>query len=155
MTTIKTTTSRLLQLRHYDYGGGGRGGDTVTEAASVLFFDLAVCTISTFNVGIRSTYQQMSSVCGQSMSGNSDTKMCPHSKNHVAKIGLSGQNLATFCHVADMSPTLPNQVLRFVAPDKDRCFVASDKDSWNCHRHVGNMSPQHLFVTYFWPSGHV
>jgi len=41
------------------------------------------------------------------MSGNSNTKVSRHTKNHVAKIGLSGQNLATCWHVADMSPTLP------------------------------------------------
>jgi hypothetical protein len=75
------------------------------------FFDLVVCRIRTFNVVIRSTYLQMSSIRGTSMSGNSDTKVCRHSKNHVVKIGLSGQNLATFRLVADMSPTLPTKSL--------------------------------------------
>ena len=37
------------------------------------------------------------------MSGNSDTTVSRHTKNHVAKIGLSGQNLATFRHVADIT----------------------------------------------------
>ena len=54
---------------------------------------------------------QISSVRGPSMSGNSDTKESRHTKNHVAKIGLSGQKWATFfpCrrHVADMSLTFP------------------------------------------------
>ena len=47
------------------------------------------------------------SVFGPSMSGNSNKKVCRHKKNHVAKIGLSGQKWATFRLVADMSPTFP------------------------------------------------
>jgi hypothetical protein len=39
------------------------------------------------------------------MSENPDKKGCRHAQNHVANIGLSGQNLATFRRVADMSPT--------------------------------------------------
>ena len=50
-------------------------------------------------------YVHIWSVFGPSMSGNPDTKVSRHTKNHVAKIGLSGQNLATFRLVADMSPT--------------------------------------------------
>ena len=81
----------------------------VRRAHAPLFFDvdLAVCRIRTFNVGIRPTYLQMSSVRGPSMSGNRDTKVSRHTKNNVAKIGLTGQNLVTCRHVADMSPTLP------------------------------------------------
>ena len=79
----------------------------VACALAVLFFDLAVCRICTFNVGIKSTYLRILSVRGPSMSGNGDTKVSRHTKNHVAKIGLSRQNLATCRHVADMSPTLP------------------------------------------------
>ena len=74
---------------------------------SSFFFDLAVCRIRTFNVGTRSTYLKMSSVRGPSMSGNGDTKVSRHSKNHVADIGPFGENLATFRDVADMSPTFP------------------------------------------------
>ena len=83
----------------------GGGVLEVLRVGGPLFFELAVCRIRTFNVGIRSTYLRISSVRGPSMSGNSDTKVSRHTKNHVAKIGLSGQNLATFRHVADMSPT--------------------------------------------------
>ena len=60
---------------------------------------------STFDVGISSKLTRLSSVHGTSMSGNHDTKVCRHSRNHVAKIGLSGQKLATFRLVADMLPT--------------------------------------------------
>jgi hypothetical protein len=51
------------------------------------------------------TYVHMLSVLGTSMSGNRDTKVCPHTVNHVTKIGLSGQQLVTFRLVADMLPT--------------------------------------------------
>ena len=60
---------------------------------------------STFHVGIRSKLYRISSVRGTSMSENHDTKVCRHTKNHVAKIGLSGRKWATFSLVADMSPT--------------------------------------------------
>ena len=94
---------------------GGGGGDERRRSRGVvvylsrgpLFFLFGVCRIRTFNVGIKPTYLQMSSVFGPSMSGNGDTKVSRHTKNHVAKIGLSGQNLATFWHVANMSPTFP------------------------------------------------
>ena len=103
--------------------GHGDGGGTAGEAATgggvlevlfvfiaralavLFFFVLAVCRIRTFNVGIRSTYLRISSVRGPSMSENPDKKVCRHTQNHVANIGMSGQNLATFRHVADMSPT--------------------------------------------------
>ena len=35
------------------------------------------------------------SVRGTSMSENHDTKVCQHTKNHVAKIGLSGRKWAS------------------------------------------------------------
>ncbi len=47
----------------------------------------------------------MLSVLGTSMLGNSNTKVCRHTVNYVTKIGLSGQKLATFCQVANMSLT--------------------------------------------------
>ena len=52
-------------------------------------------------------YIHIWSVFGPSMSGNSDTKVSRHTKNHVAKIGLSGQKWATFRLVTDMSPRFP------------------------------------------------
>ncbi len=39
------------------------------------------------------------------MLGNHNTKVCRHTRNHVAKIGLLGQKLATLCLVANMLPT--------------------------------------------------
>ena len=45
----------------------------------------------TISVGISSTLDQISSVCGQSMSGNHDTKVCRHTRKHVAKFPLSGR----------------------------------------------------------------
>ena len=74
-------------------------------ARSFFFFDLAVCRIRTFNVGIRGTYLQMSSVHGPSMSGNGDTKVSRHSKNHVANIGPFGGKFGNISLVGDMSPT--------------------------------------------------
>ena len=88
-----------------------RGGvcEVLCVCLALLFFyvDLAVCRIHTFDIGIKSTYLRISSVRGPSMSGNRDTKVSRHTKNHVAKIGLLGQNLVTFRLVTDMSPTLP------------------------------------------------
>ena len=91
--------------------------------AVLFFFDLAVCRILTFNVGIRSTYLRISSVRGPSMSGKSDTKVSRHTKNHVAKIGMSGQNLATFRLVADMSPTLPAKQSNSPHISKKNCVL--------------------------------
>ena len=45
---------------------------------------------SPFDVGISSTLDQISSVRGTSMSENRDTKVCRHTRNHVAKFALSG-----------------------------------------------------------------
>jgi hypothetical protein len=51
--------------------GAGRGGVLFSRCCSFLcpsFFELAVCRIRTFNVGIRPTYLPMSSVrCGPSI----------------------------------------------------------------------------------------
>ena len=56
-------------------------------------------------------YIHIWSVFGPSMSENSDTKVSRHTKNHVAKIDLSGRKWATFRLVADMSPTFPARVV--------------------------------------------
>ena len=77
------------------------------------------------------------SVFGPSMSGNSDTKVCRHKKNHVAKIGLSGQKWATFRLVADMSPTLPakadgvqcNQYMSPTLPAKQDTYVGTSTET--------------------------
>ncbi len=60
---------------------------------------------STFDVGISSKLTSLLSVSGTSMWGNHNTKVCRHTRNHVAKIGLLGRKLATFCLVANMLPT--------------------------------------------------
>jgi len=50
-------------------------------------------------------YVRMWSVFGTSMSANPDIKVSRHTQIRVANIGLSGQNLATFRDVGDMSAT--------------------------------------------------
>ena len=85
--------------------GVGGGGSTVAVWAAAA---QQRCRQRQRNV---LTYVHMLSLLGTSMLGNSDTKVCRHTVNHVAKIGLSGQKLATFCLVADMSPTFPAKLL--------------------------------------------
>jgi hypothetical protein len=93
ITTTTTNTSKSTAAGAVAAAAQHRTAAMATVAAaarldSVLFF--VVC---------------LWSVCV----GKRDTKVCRHSKNHVAKIPV-GQKLATFCLVADMSPTIPAKI---------------------------------------------
>ena len=96
---------------------GGGGGD-VRVGGPLFFVSFSFCHVLSGAIlfFITSTwefvvyvliYVRMWSVFGPSMSGNGDTKVSRHTKNHVAKIGLSGRKWATFRLVGDMSPTFP------------------------------------------------
>jgi hypothetical protein len=110
---------RQLRIQRQHDSGGGGGGGTATEAArrgrrrweEAFSRCCSSCSlVLSFWVGeqphgnliVRSF---LSSVFGPSVLEKRDTKVCRYSKNHVAKIGLTGQKLATFRLVADMSPT--------------------------------------------------
>ena len=59
----------------------------------------------TFGIGTSSKLTRLLSVRGTSMPGNQNTNVCRHTRNHVAKIGLSGRKFVTLSLVAGMLPT--------------------------------------------------
>jgi hypothetical protein len=61
--------------------------------------------------------------------GNSGKKMCRHTVNHVAKIGLSGQKIGDVSpcrrHVTDMLPTFPAKLQSTLAEPGYRLKILS------------------------------
>ena len=58
-----------------------------------------------------------------SMLGKSDTKVCRHTVNHVAKIGLLGQKMVTFCLVVNMLPTFAAKIFNNIILTMGKNFV--------------------------------
>jgi hypothetical protein len=81
--------------------GGRRGhGEHAAGCVEVMMIMVGLCSLScgggtvisiNINVGISSKLNQISSVRGTSMSENRNTKVCRHTRKHVAKFALSGQ----------------------------------------------------------------